>query len=383
MTAVVEAPRVPATDDVPDYCRPHLSSLARADQRRWGEAYVRGLVTVPGRKSIRRIADEVVGWRADQSLQQFVNQSTWKWDPVRRSLAAHVGDAVRPKAWVALDAVFPKDGANSVGVARQYAPSVGKVLNCQLGLALCLVGDDVACPVNWRLLLPQCWDGDVTRRLRTRVPDNQHHQPRWTHLVQAVDQTMLAWRQRPVPLLVDATDERNVDARLRMLEQRGLSYLVRVSPMTPAVRWPRPHGRPQTVGEIAGLAGRANHQSLMWHSWSDNRWPGSRMLAASMPHSGQTWLGWQPGTVPQQLVIRWCASSPRDKSLWLTNLSRARLPELASLLDKYDMAVDALHDMDHAVGLQHFEGRSFTGWHHHVTLASMAYAYTLGKVLAG
>jgi SRSO17 transposase len=382
VTAVVEAPQVLATDQVPDYCRPHLSSLARADQRRWGETYVRGLVTVPGRKSIRRIADEVVGRRAEQSLQQFVNQSTWKWEPVRRSLADHVTDLVQPRAWVALDAVFPKEGESSVGVARQYVPSLGKVLNCQQGLALCLVGERAGCPVNWRLSLPPCWDDDVSRRLRTHVPDSEQHQPRWRHLMQAVDQTMLAWHLRPMPLLLDATDEPNLDTRLRMLERRGLSYLVRVSPTARAPRWPRQQGRVPAVGEIAGLAGRTS-SPLMWQSWSDNRWPGTRIIAASMPHSGQTWFGCQAGSVPQQLVIRWRASNPRDKELWLTNLRRVRLPEMAALLDKYDIAVDALRDMDHMVGLQHFEGRSFPGWHHHVTLASMAYAYTLGTALAG
>jgi SRSO17 transposase len=343
---------------------------------------VHGLVTIPGRKSIRRIADEVVGRRADQNLQQFVNQSTWKWDPVRRSVAGHVTDLVRPQAWVALDAVFAKEGTNSVGVARQYVPSLGKVLNCQLGLALCLVGERAGCPVNWRLLLPRCWDGDMSRRLRTHLPDNQRHQSRWSHLLKEVDQTMQAWQLRPMPLLVDATDEPNLDTKLRMLEQRGLSYVVRASPTARASRWPLLQGHVPTVGEIAGMAGRSN-SPLMWQSWSDNRWPGTRIIAASMPHHGQTWSGCQPAPVPQQLVIRWRASSPRDKALWLTNLRQARLPELAALLDRYDAAADALQEMDHTVGLQHFEGRSFPGWHHHVTLASMAYAYTLGKAVAG
>ncbi|MFD1050963.1 transposase, partial [Kibdelosporangium lantanae] len=98
--------------------------------------YVNGLVSVPGRKSIRKIADLVVGWRAEQSLQQFVNQSTWKWEPVRRSLAYQVNGMIRPRAWAVQEVVFPKNGDSSVGVARQYAPSAKRVLNCQLGLAV-------------------------------------------------------------------------------------------------------------------------------------------------------------------------------------------------------------------------------------------------------
>src|SRR4051812_38071252 len=84
--------------ELSEFCQEHLSSLARSDQRRWGEVYIRGLVSVPGRKSIKRISDYVVGWRADQCLQQFINQSTWRWEPVRRTLAQTVTSMVRPRA---------------------------------------------------------------------------------------------------------------------------------------------------------------------------------------------------------------------------------------------------------------------------------------------
>ncbi|HEX3651127.1 MAG TPA: transposase [Pseudonocardiaceae bacterium] len=380
MTAAVEAPPDLAVDnDVPDYCRSHLSSLARADQRRWGEAYVRGLVTLPGRKSIRRIADEVVGGRADQNLQQFVNQSTWKWDPVRRSLAGHVTRTVRPRAWVVMDAVFPKNGSSSVGVARQYVASAGKVLNCQLGLALCLVGEQHSCPVDWRLLLPPCWDRDLPRRERTHLPDNQHHQPRWRYLLSLVDEAMLGWHLRPAPLLTDATAEPDLEPLLHGLEQRGLGYLVRVSAAARVTRWPSADGgRTPTAGEIAAPAGR-NSASVVWRSWTGHHCPTTRILAAAPSRPAGPWFGWPQGTAPQQVVVRWSPTEPRTKSLWLTNLGRAVLPDLAGLLDLYGTAADGLADMADTVGLQHFEGRSFPGWHHHVTLASMAYAYTLGR----
>src|SRR6266498_3104451 len=136
----VEALPVAGIDEISEFCRRHLSSLPRSDQRRWGEVYVRGLISVPGRKSIKRICDHVVGWRADQSLQQFINQSPWRWEPVRCALAHAVSVVVRPRAWVVTEVVFPKHGSSSVGVARQFAPSAGRVLNCQLGLAVSAAG---------------------------------------------------------------------------------------------------------------------------------------------------------------------------------------------------------------------------------------------------
>src|SRR4051794_19428637 len=102
-------------------CDDLFSSFTRADQRRWGEVYVRGLADVPGRKSIRRISQLVVGWRADQRLQQFVNQSPWSWEPVRMRLAHQLTAQLEPVAWVVSEAVFRKNGDLSVGVARQYA----------------------------------------------------------------------------------------------------------------------------------------------------------------------------------------------------------------------------------------------------------------------
>src|SRR4051812_15375989 len=122
-----------------EFCRDMLMSLPRSDQRRWGEVYVRGLISVPGRKSVRGMSDHVVGGRADQGIQQFVNQSPWDWEPVRRSLAQLVISRFRPDAWVFDEVALPKNGASSVAVARQYAPSAGRVMNCQLGIGAFLV----------------------------------------------------------------------------------------------------------------------------------------------------------------------------------------------------------------------------------------------------
>src|SRR5215510_1075108 len=90
-----------ARDPIADFCEQVLGSLSRSDQRRWGELYVRGLVTVPGRKSIRKISALAGGTATDQSLQQFVNQSPWEWSPVRAELAHLLASCAPVEAWVA------------------------------------------------------------------------------------------------------------------------------------------------------------------------------------------------------------------------------------------------------------------------------------------
>ncbi|EOD67351.1 IS701 family transposase, partial [Amycolatopsis vancoresmycina] len=219
--------------DLSAFCQELFASFARSDQRRWGEVYVRGLYSLPGRKTIRRISDHVVGWRADQSLQQFVNQSPWHWAPVRAALARAVAGTLRPRALVITEAVFPKNGASSVGVAKQFAPSCQRVLNCQLGLAVFLACDEGSVPVDWRLQLPREWDEDSGRRTRSRVPPGERHRPRWAHVMEMLDEMLDGWDLPALPVLVDARHERHVEALLRGLERRGLRYVVQVSEDTP------------------------------------------------------------------------------------------------------------------------------------------------------
>jgi SRSO17 transposase len=102
--------------------------LARADQRRWGEGYLRGLMLDGKRKSIQPMAERLPDGN-EQALQQFVSQSPWDWRPVRQRLATQMTAVVDPEAWVVDDTGFPKYGTASVGVARQYSGTLGKVAN--------------------------------------------------------------------------------------------------------------------------------------------------------------------------------------------------------------------------------------------------------------
>ncbi|WP_220183324.1 IS701 family transposase [Sphaerisporangium album] len=316
------------------FCEDLFSSFARADQRRWGDVYLQGLLTVPGRKSIRRISDQVVGRPVDQCLQQFVNQSPWDWQPVRRRLAWHLAAAFRATAWVVEEVAFPKNGANSVGVARQFAHSAGRLINCQLGLAVMLVGESGGCPVNWRLLLPRSWDDDPARRARTRIPAHERHRSRWDHLLEAIDEMILDWGLSPAPVVVDTRVTPRVEPLLRGLEERGLHYVAR-------------------VGESAPFGGRAA-------GWG----PGPPEVRPRRPARRFVSVEWAPG-------------KGGPKGMWLTDLGDSRLSEVADLIHLRCRAVAQLALMDAESGLRHFEGRSFRGWHHHVTLVSAAHGYRL------
>lgn len=386
-TQVVAArARLPQYDMLSNFCEELFASLPRSEQRRWAEVYLRGLLSVPGRKSIRRISDQVVGWRAEQSLQQFVNQSTWQWNSVRDTLA-HRAAAVRPKAWLVHEAIFPKHGHSSVGVARQYASSIGRTLNCQLGLAISLAGDVDRCVVNWRLVLPRCWDRDHERRARARVPDEVRHHPRWRHVADAVDE-MTGWGLRAAPLVWNAVDQEAGEEALPLLRDltaRRLPYVVQVSADTPVLPAQSLSGatRMLSARELAEISvgrrhvmlgvrdrpgGSGSQFSLL--SVCDLCPPDRRLHITSACSHGGT----------RRVLARWVwdGSGGRLDGVWLTNLTKSHLSQLVDLVELSPRA--AAQDMTTLrddFGLHDFEGRSYAGWHHHVTLVSAAHTYRL------
>src|SRR4051794_19360451 len=133
-----------------------FAPLARRDQRDKGATYVRGLLLDGRRKSMQPMAERL--GVDEQGLQQFLTSSTWAVEPVRQRLARRAIGVIAPEAWVVDDTGFPKDGAASPGVARQYSGTLGKVGNCQIGVSICAVTDTASCPLSWRLFLPPGWD---------------------------------------------------------------------------------------------------------------------------------------------------------------------------------------------------------------------------------
>lgn len=363
------------------FCHQALASLPRSDQRRWGEIYVRGLVTVPGRKSIRRIAESVVGKRVDQGLQQFLNQSPWRSDLVRRDLVQQLDPTFRPRAWVVQETAFRKNGGNSVGVDRQYAPSAGRMMNCQLALGVFLAGEGGVSPVNWRLMLPQRWGDEAHLRAAAHVPDDEWPRTRWEYVLDAIDEMTGEWGMPPAPVVVDARNERSVEpVLLRGLEERGLHYFVRVGRGTPVFAGTGGNGPDgATAGQVATRMGRGAGMTLSWRDTAHHAHTLSRFGLEPLVGLDQSMGRGVLRHRSRRLLAEWRGREPQASGLWLTNLAALRIPELiglARLPRRVEPEVDALHD---EFGLTHFEGRSFRGWHHHVTLVSLAHAYAANR----
>ena len=384
-----------------------LGGLARADQRATGELYVRGLLLDGQRKSMQPMAARL--GVDHQRLQQFVTSSTWDDAEVREWLARWAAETISPDAFVVDDVGFAKDGRDSPGVARMYSGTLGKTGNCQIGVSVHLVTDRASAAVDWRLFVPQSWDDRLIddpvaaeavrrRRARCKIGDRVRYRPKWQLALDMLDE-LRAWGLPDRPVVADAGYGDTTAFRLG-LDQRGLGWVVAVKPTTSAhpgdavpVRPPyRGRGRPPTVRypdqattlrTLALAAGRGALKPVTWrHGTRTSRANPtarlrSRFLALRVRPANRDIPRATDGSLPDcWLLAEWPPGEPEPTDYWLANLDQTTPLRVLVRLAKIRWRIE--HDyreLKHGLGLDHFEGRSYTGWHRHVTLAAVAQAF--------
>ena len=372
-----------------------FASMARTDQRARGQCYLRGLLLDGRRKSIEPMATRL-GEVHYQALHHFVATSPWDWRPVRRRLAERLCQALRPVAWVADDTGFPKDGHCSVGVQRQYTGTLGKTANCQLGVSVNAVTEHASCPLDWRLFVPASWDEEAmaSRRAACHLPEGVHHRPKWQLVLDMLDE-LAAWGLRPPVLLADCGYGEIGEFRWG-LDARQIGYVVevradtsaygaQVRPTTPAYsgkgRRPRPryHDQPCLLVQLAVAVGQRACTELIWRRGSKGLQRG-RFLALRVRPAGVTprRQARAAGTeLPAcWLLVEWPAGKATPVKYWLSNLPEATpIVELVRLARLRWRVEQDYRELKGALGLDHFEGRGWPGWHHHVTLVSVAHGF--------
>jgi SRSO17 transposase len=367
--------------------------MRRRDQRRWGEVYLRGLMLDGRRKSIEPMAERLPDGD-EQCLQQFVNQSPWEWGPVRARLARRMQREFGPEAWIVDDTGFPKFGRHSVGVAHQYCGALGKVANCQVGVSINAATDEASCPLDWRLFLPEEWDHDEERRRKAHVPEEIGHEPKWQLALEMVDE-LRSWGLEPPVIAADGGFGDITEFR-QGLDERELSYVLQVKGSTSAyaeeVEPERPdyegrgrppgaryRAKPASLRDLATAAGKRAAVGLSWREGSRGRMH-SRFVALRV-RPANIKLRRAAHAADEELRVCWLVAEwPTDKDepvkYWLSNLPEdtelRQLVRLAKLRWRIEHDDRELKD---ALGLDHFEGRSFRGWHHHTTLVSIAHAF--------
>jgi SRSO17 transposase len=372
-----------------------FASLSRTDQRTRGQCYLRGLLLDGRRKSIEPMAARL-GEVHYQALHHFVATSPWDWRPLRRRLAEVLCAALEPTAWVVDDTGFPKDGSCSVGVQRQYSGTLGKTANCQLGVSVNAVTEQASCPLDWRLFLPERWDQEVmaARRAACHLPQDIHHRPKWQLVLDMLDE-LAGWELWPPVLLADSGYGEVGEFRAG-LDARQTPYVVevrsdtsaypeqvrpRVAPYKGRGRRSRPRYReaPSSLKELAMAAGQQACVELIWRRGSKGLQRG-RFLALRVRPAGVTprRLARQDGgELPVRwLLVEWPNDKPEPVKCWLSSLPETTpLVELVRLARLRWRVEQDYRELKGALGLDHFEGRSWPGWHHHVTLVSVAHGF--------
>jgi SRSO17 transposase len=376
-----------------------FQSLPRKDQRARGECYLRGLMLEGRRKSIEPMAARL-GEVHYQALHHFVAVSPWDWRPVRRRLAERLVAELGPTAWAVDDTGFPKDGGHSVGVQRQYCGTLGKTANCQLGVSVNAVTEQASCPLDWRLFVPESWDEPAMapRRAACHLPADVHHRSKWRLVLDMVDE-LGAWGLVP-PVLVADAGYGEVGEFRQGLDDRDIPYVVQVkaetsaypeqtrptvAPYTGRGRRPRPRYRdkPASLKRLALAAGQAAGVELIWRRGSKGL-QRSRFLALRVRPAGITLrrqaaeradrAGWELPT--RWLLVEWPANKAEPVKYWLSNLPETTpMVELVRLGKLRWWVEQDYRELKGALGLDHFEGRSWPGWHHHVTLVSVAHGF--------
>jgi SRSO17 transposase len=370
-----------------------FASLARADQRARGQCYLRGLMLDGRRKSIEPMAARLGGVHY-QALHHFVAVSPWDWRPVRRRLAEVMTAALGPIAWVVDDTGFPKDGPCSVGVQRQYSGTLGKRANCQLGVSVNAVTEQASCPLDWRLFLPERWDEGAmaTRRAACHLPEQVHHRPKWQLVLDMLDE-LAGWDLVPPVLLADSGYGEVGEFR-GGLDARQVPYVVEVRSDTSAYpeqvhptvapyagkgRRPRPRYRqpPSSLARLALAAGQQACVDLIWRRGSKGLQRG-RFLALRMRPAGvipRRLARAAGGELPVRwLLVEWPHGKAEPTKYWLSSLPESTpLVELVRLARSRWRVEQDYRELKGALGLDHFEGRGWPGWHHHVTLVSVAH----------
>ncbi|MFE6621150.1 IS701 family transposase [Streptomyces sp. NPDC008086] len=353
-----------------------FGSLQRSGQRLKAERYVRGLLTAPGRKTLRTIAAQFEGGAAQQSVHHFISESPWEWTPVRHDLARYTQRHLAPEAWVVRSTMIPKVGSHSIGVDQHFLPHMGQSVTGQQAIGAWLVSGRTAVPVDWRLRLSGRWLSNPLRQ-RAGIPAGVTADTLDECVRESVDAvTGIAGVQRgPVVVDVDGID---AVALARHLASAGVPFVVRVDPQEQLridrSKLPKYGDRVRTAAELA-----SSLVSLRQQINSGER----PTTAVAIPVTAAVATAGGGGMT---LVGEWPKAVARPGKLWLVGGGVQSLPMVLRLTVLPLVVARDFNSIADKVGIRDFAGRSFPGWHRHVTLASAAHlavALESAPVLSG
>ena len=388
-----------------DYMAHLMQGLGHADRQSGLTGYCTGLMLPLSRKSVEPMAARVDPLHASarhQSLHHFVAKAQWSDQALLRRVAQWVVPLMDFSAgawWIIDDTGFPKKGKHSVGVTRQYCGVLGKQDNCQVAVSVSLACSEASLPVAWQLYLPHVWADDDARRVKAGVPQDIEFATKPQIALQQVRSLLKEGAPRHC-VLADAGY--GIDYAFRQgLTDQGLAYVVGIT--SAVVVWP-PGLEPLAPKPYSG----SGRPPVMPRRTARRQPVSVKALAHSLPDSSFHTISWREGTnerltgrfaalrvrcaggnvgkarlLPEQwLLIEWPADQAEPEKYYLSTL-----PQTSALND----LVCAAHmrwrikrdyqDLKQDLGLGHYEGRGWRGFHHHAALSIAAYGFLVAQRL--
>jgi SRSO17 transposase len=368
------------------------------------KSYCKGLLLPGERKSIEPIAARLDPKNVEpmrQSLHHLVAKAPWSdqtlLDEVRNQVLPAMRKQAAVVAWIVDDTGFPKKGQHSVGVTRQYCGQLGKQENCRIAVSLSVATWTTSLPIAYRLYLPKQWAEDTGRREKAEVPEEVEFQTKSEIALDQIRAAVAAQVTRGV-VLADAAYGINTEFR-EGVTQLELQYVVGVQssltvwepgkqplPAKPRGRMGRPprllqrslDHRPVSVKQLAMSLPADAFQEITWREGKERKLR-SRFAAVRVRPAHRDYEQAEPRT-EEWLLIEWPRSEAEPTKFWIStlppNISRKALVKMA----KHRWIIERdYQELKQELGLGHFEGRNWRGFHHHATLCIASYGFLIAE----
>lgn len=375
-----------------------VGSMGNPRRRRWCDAYLRGVLLDGHRKSVEPMANRLKIIEQgtedyEQALQQFLNQSPWDEQKVLDGLQTWIARQFGSDGFLIIDDTgFPKQGQHSVGVARQYTGTLGKIASCQVAVTLQLATRQEVVGLDAKLYLPEAWAVDEDRMAQAGVPDVVGYQPKW--------QLALAMLRRAFAqgfsgiVLADSlfgtvTEFREQLAAAERTYCVGIDSTLKViaadADLGPVPKYSgrgQPPTRPLKVRAGAkspsvkqwAIDHAKDFRKVTWRQGSKGKMTG-RFAAWRVRPAHKLSAGKEP-LAACWLLVEWPADATQPTKYFFSNLPpTTSLKRLVAVAKSRWWVEHSYRELKDELGLDHFEGRSWRGWNHHVVLVLMAYAF--------
>lgn len=349
--------------------------------------YIDGLLGDSARKSMSAMLARVSEPTSYQAFQHFITHAPWDADVMWRRLRAVLPE--RTGILILDETSFPKAGTHSVGVARQYCGALGKVANCQVAVTAALWTGRRAWPMGALLYLPETWTSDSPRCAAAQIPASIAFHEKWRLALTLVRQTRAAGVTL-TGVVADAEYGDNSTVR-QTLHRCRLPYALGISPTltvfrgTPTLRVDRDQPPPRNRRD----------------GWPDREATGVRALSDALPPRAWRRVTWRNGTNPSWeadfvacrvtpatdwrhrrlapevwlLCERGLGPTGRRKHYLVSLPPSASLKQIVRLAHQRWAIEQHYQDLKSELGLDHFEGRSYPGWQHHMVISAVAFAF--------